>query len=100
MDGKCLTISRFCRFAMPIGIANHKSILTLMDVLELCFDFLQAFTLEGFRSQPRYSAFNEFAFVRYTLFFIAILYCMLLGRGWSGTLKRVMWYFEEGGVVL
>ena len=26
--------------------------------------------------------------------------CMVLWRGWYGTLKRVVWYFEEGGVVL
>ena len=25
---------------------------------------------------------------------------MVLWRGWCGTLKRVMWYFEDGGVVL
>ena len=25
---------------------------------------------------------------------------MVLWRGWYGTLKRVVWYFEEGGVVL
>ena len=25
---------------------------------------------------------------------------MVLWRGWYGTLKRVMWYFEEGGMVL
>ena len=25
---------------------------------------------------------------------------VVLYRGWCGTLKRVMWYFEEGGVVL
>ena len=26
--------------------------------------------------------------------------CVVLWRGWCGTLKRVVWYFEEGGVVL
>ena len=25
---------------------------------------------------------------------------MVLLRGWYGTLKRVVWYFEEGGMVL
>ena len=25
---------------------------------------------------------------------------VVLLRGWCGTLKRVMWYFEEGGVLL
>ena len=26
--------------------------------------------------------------------------CVVLWRGWCGTLKSVVWYFEEGGVVL
>ena len=26
--------------------------------------------------------------------------CVVLWRGWCGTLKRVVWYLEEGGVVL
>ena len=26
--------------------------------------------------------------------------CEVFLRGWRGTLKRVVWYFEEGGVLL
>ena len=32
---------------------------------------------------------------------MVLAYCgAVLLRGWCGTLKRVVWYFEEGGLVL
>ena len=31
---------------------------------------------------------------------LLMLFGQVCRRGWRGTLKKVMWYFEEGGVVL
>ena len=69
-----------------------------VDVLEVQYAALLA-------SLQRSSDFEAIGFAHDCYLNNMVKDCFLLSkvhilRGWYGTLKRVVWYFEEGGMVL